>query len=83
MIKCCSPTKATKIAVEFNNNNNYNNNSDRMVVFFTVNTLPNVGSAVMQWCTCYVLEKKSSMAGSLPVENLLPQNVESITNYWQ
>ena len=26
---------------------------------------------------------KSSMARSLPVENLLPQNVGSIINYWQ
>ena len=29
------------------------------------------------------LKVKSSMARSLPVENLLPQNVGSITNYLQ
>ena len=29
------------------------------------------------------IKVKSSMAKSLPVENLLPQNVCSIINYWQ
>ena len=34
--------------------------------------------------TIRVLKKvKSSMARSLPLENLLPQNVGSIINYWQ
>ena len=31
----------------------------------------------------YLKKEKSSMTRSLPVENLLPQNVESIINYFQ
>ena len=35
-------------------------------------------------CVCqYKSKKKSSMARSLPVENLLPQNKGSIINYLQ
>ena len=45
-----------------------------------------INSGVLQWCNGadgVMVKVKSSMARSLPVENLLAQNVGSIINYLQ
>ena len=47
-------------------------------------TAPDIPSAATHCNKLYKSKKvKSSMARSLPLENLLPQNIESIINYLQ
>ena len=46
---------------------------------FPVECLKKGSTAVLEW----LVKVESSMARSLPVENLLPQNVGSIINYLQ
>ena len=54
----------------------------KMVAFYEQEP-PSVKSTNRECGFNYTLNVKSSMANSLPVENLLPQNVGSIINYLQ
>ena len=65
-----------KMSNNYNNNHNNNNNNNNDV--FIETKLPSqIGRIIKK------IKVKSSMARSLPVENLVPQNVGSIINYLQ
>ena len=57
---------------------------DECVCVLDLTLLPFLGGGRKSWNDLMTdLQVKSSMARSLPVENLLPQKVDSIINYLQ